>query len=124
MLFFENHPEYESVEAMIKSNADSPYIRIILTRHDSTQIDYVNQADRIPEIKQLGMSREVFYSDIEYKRGLADDKASVLLKFSTSKGEKVVIDFRSVGTPSEKYGGLTDPGSHSINSALPNPITQ
>ena len=43
MAFFDGHPAYEAVEAMIRRSADGPAaIRAILTRHDQTQIDHVN----------------------------------------------------------------------------------
>ena len=41
--FLEDHPEYEAVEAMIGMRAGrEPLVRAILTRHDKTQVDHIN----------------------------------------------------------------------------------
>ena len=46
MAFFGGHSDYEAVEAMISYRADgTPSIRAILTRHDQSQIDHVNDDD-------------------------------------------------------------------------------
>ena len=46
MAFFQGHPAYEAVEAMIQLRADDrPAIRAILTRHDQSQIDHINRSE-------------------------------------------------------------------------------
>ena len=46
MAFFGGHPDYEAVEAMIRYRDDgTPSIRAILTRHDQSQVDHVNDDD-------------------------------------------------------------------------------
>lgn len=120
MLYFLDHPEYEAVEAMIGvENQKKHFIRAIITRHDKTQVDYINYKDIVDQIKKQKIDRETHYTEIIYKRTIIGGKSSILLKFTTIKNEKITFNFKAVGKVSPKYAGLTDPERHSINSSLP-----
>ena len=61
MLYMSVHPAYESVEAMIcEKEGATPSIRAILTRHDNTQIDYVNRSDVVESVREKNIDREIF----------------------------------------------------------------
>ena len=63
MAFFSGHPDYEAVEAMIRYRGDgTPSIRAILTRHDQSQIDHVNDDDLSAE--GHGVTRQTCRRDI------------------------------------------------------------
>lgn len=120
MLYFLDHPEYEAVEAMIEvKNQKSPVIRAIITRHDKTQVDYINHKDIVGKIKEQKIDRETHYTEIIYKKTIIGGESSILLKFTTIKNERIIFNFKAVDKVSPKYAGLTDPERHSIDSSLP-----
>ncbi len=115
MLFFDRHPEYEAVEAMIQLKNEQPLIQVIVTRHDQTQIEYINDPE-IPKLRQNSASnREIYYTPI----GFFKSDGSVVLKFLSSKGEKVVFNLHTVGKATPTFGGLIDPEGHAKESVLP-----
>lgn len=116
MLYFNGHPEYEAIEAMIKlKNVKKPEIQAIMTRHDQTQVDYLNDYQQF-KMRQTAVSgREIYYTPIEF----AKSDRSVLLKFSTHKGENVVFNLHIVGKATTTYSGLIDPEGHAKESTLP-----
>ena len=95
-----------------------PLIRAILTRHDQTQIDHVNDDDAIG-----GRARR-YPADLP-----SGDRACVSMRcradgtrgsnLISHAGEPVVLDITTVGEPDPERGGVSDPGSHSPNSSLP-----
>lgn len=120
MLYFEGHPQYEAIEAMIKeTRGDRPFIRLILTRHDQTQVDYVNDRDMVKRMLSWQGNREIHYATIDYSRTWEARKPRILISFQSSEGERVLFDFCAVGRPSPRYSGLIDPGRHSEDSSLP-----
>ena len=116
MLYLKGHPEYEAVEALIKyRNREKPLIQAIVTRHDQTQIDYINDPE-LPRLRQNFLSnRPIYYTPIEFSHG----EGRVSLKFSTHKGESIVFDLHTVGKPTSTFAGLIDPEGHARESALP-----
>lgn len=121
MLYFVGHPEYEAVEAMINlQNNEKPLVRTIITRHDQTQIDHVNDQKIMEEMKKVSSnSREIFYTPIEFCQDEEKGEPHVILKFTSFKGEDIVFDLYAAGKPSPKHGGLTDPERHAEESVLP-----
>jgi hypothetical protein len=118
MAFFEGHPQYEAVEAMIRSRADSGYsIRAILTRHDQSQIDHINDDALLAAFR--GTERERYHREIALEAESSATGRRARLEFLSSAGERVVLDLVTVGQPDVKQGGLSDPGRHSPNSSLP-----
>lgn len=116
MLYFNGHPEYEAIEAMIKlKNVEKPEIQAIMTRHDQTQVDYVNDHQQFKMRQATASGREIYYTPIEF----AKSDRSVLLKFSTYKSENVVFNLHTVGKATTTYSGLIDPEGHAKESALP-----
>jgi len=121
MLYFVGHPEYEAVEAMIDlQNKEKPVVRATITRHDQTQIDYVNDQKIMEEMKKVSSNgREIHYTPIEFRRDEEKGESHVLLNFTSFKGENIVFDLYATGKPSPKHGGITDPEGHAEESALP-----
>jgi|GEM_PF-1051164 len=119
MLFFNNHPEYESVEAFIKKSNDMLFIRAIITRHNQSQIDFINDKIIAEKIKQENTNREIYYTPINYQEKKENQNVRIILQFNSHKNESIYFDFITAGEPDEKYAGLIDPGSHSFNTSLP-----
>jgi hypothetical protein len=117
MAYFSDHPEYEAAEAMIRLRTEQPpLVRAILTRHDQSQADYSND--------DLSLSN-TFEERERYFRNIAcvieDNVASrrVLIRFDSFRHETVELDVTSLGIPIAERGGVSDPGNHSLGSALP-----
>jgi hypothetical protein len=118
MAFFEGHREYEAVEAMIKLQAGGGYaIRAILTRHDQSQVDHVNDDAVLADFH--GTERERCRREIDFEMRSSGEGRRARLAFLSRAGERVVLDVMTIGRPDPKRGGLTDPGRHSAASSLP-----
>ena len=117
MAFFSGHPDYEAVEAMIRYRGDgAPSIRAILTRHDQSQIDHV---DDDLSAEGHGVTRQTCRRDIALAVDAPPGRRHARLEFESHAGEPVVLDITTVGEPDPRLGGISDPGSHSPNSSLP-----
>ena len=120
IIFFDGHPEYESIEAMIQEREGrDPYIRAIITYHSKTQVDYINDRDIYNNLKSLNINRKIYYTTIHYTRTKKCFKSHFLLKFNSIKNEEVILDFYPASKPSAKYAKLVDPFGHSITTSLP-----
>jgi hypothetical protein len=118
MAFFDGHPVYEAVEAMIRRSSDGPAtIRAILTRHDQTQIDHVND-DRLYAAACLA-PRQTCRREIAFVEDRAAACPRVRLAFDSHAGEAVVLDVTSASPPDAARGGLSDPGRHAEGTSLP-----
>jgi hypothetical protein len=118
MGFIEGHPKYEAVEAMIQRRAaGASSIRAILTRHDQSQIDHVNDGALLVLMK--GAKREIVQRPIELTLDDTGHARSARLAFVSGDGEAVVLSLETIGPPGPERGGLTDPGGHSRDSSLP-----
>ena len=117
--FIEGHPQYEAVGAMIsKATAGACSIRAILTRHDQSQIDHINDEEIFGEMR--GTSRELCRRSILFERSDLDGgRQHARLAFESHLAEPVVLEFTTLGRASEANGGLTDPGDHSRTESLP-----
>jgi hypothetical protein len=118
MAFFAGDDDYEAVEAMIRRLPGGAHrVRAILTRHDQTQIDHVNDADALRAVQSL--QRETCLREISV---IDEDTATgrrVAVRFVSARGEQVELDVTSAGPPDPARGGLSDPGRHSLRSSLP-----
>lgn len=118
MAFFRHHPVYEAVEAMIARRGDGTFAaRAILTRHDQTQIDHVNDEALLAAAR--GAAREIYESAIDVAIGDENGKPRITVAFTSFAGERIVLDLIAVAQPSAAGAGLTDPGRHSPNASLP-----
>jgi hypothetical protein len=116
ILYIANHPEYEAIEAMI--SRDGPQIRVILTKHDQSQTDYVNDQVLAKNLATQLRNRSVHYSDIKLE-WLKKELPGFNLTFKDSAGQSISMTAQAASLPAEKYGRLINPGNHSINSSLP-----
>ena len=118
MAFFSGHPDYEAVEAMISYRGDgTPSIRAILTRHDQSQIDHVNDDGLSAE--GHGVIRQTCRRDVALAVEALPGRRHARLQFDSHAGEVVVLDITTVGEPDLRRGGVSDPGNHSPNTSLP-----
>jgi len=118
MAFFQGHPTYEAVEAMIRLGADGRHaIRAIMTRHDQSQIDHINDVELLASFQ--GTERECCRRDIDLQLESLGDARRARLQFRSSQDERVVLDLVTCGRPDPTRGGLVDPGKHSASSSLP-----
>jgi hypothetical protein len=118
MAFFEGHREYEAVEAMIQRQAGGGYsIRAIITRHDQSQVDHVNDDALLADFH--GTERELCRREIDFEMRSSGEGRQARLAFLSRAGERIVLDAMTVGRPDPKRGGLTNPGRHSASSSLP-----
>jgi hypothetical protein len=118
MAFFDGHPVYEAVEAMIRRSADGPAaIRAILTRHDQTQIDHVNDDDLYAAARLS--PRQTCRREIAFVEDRAAACPRARVAFESHAGEAVVLDLTSASPPAAARGGLSDPGRHAEGSSLP-----
>ena len=118
MAFFQGHPVYEAVEAMIRLRADGrPVIRAIITRHDQSQIDHINDAALLASFE--GTQRACCRRDIDLQLVPLGAARRARLEFRSLQDERVVLDLITCGQPDARRGGLIDPGRHSPHSSLP-----
>jgi hypothetical protein len=117
--YFQGHPTYEAVEAMIQKKGVSPtVVRAILTRHDQTQVDHVN--DRAAHMEAQSFDgRETVYREIEVDQGGTPQRPCVTVRFLSFAEEAIQLFVLAASPPDAARGGLTDPGGHSPNSSLP-----
>jgi hypothetical protein len=113
--FFDGHPDYESIEAFVfgaESAEGNPRIKVILTRHDKSQIDLVNWQD-------AGRTdREVYFSpDIAFE--YTDRGRSALLEFRDQNGQKWSLVYLADYPVDKAWGGMTDVRGHSPDGGLP-----
>jgi hypothetical protein len=118
MLYFLDHPKYESIEAMIHES-EYTQIRLILTMHDQSQIDYLNNQDAVNKILSDGIRRETHFADIEYIRGIIGRKPEVSIGFMTIDEEKFEFYVSCASPPSKSHAGLTNPEGHSADTTFP-----
>ena len=118
MAFFEGHPTYEAVEAMVqRRERDAWSIRAILTRHDQSQVDHIN--DPVLLARMSGARRETLFCPVTLELEEHADSRRARISFRSQAGEQVVLDVATVGLPDKRGGGLSDPGGHSADSSLP-----
>lgn len=117
MLYFDGHPEYEAIEAMIRfQNPNNPVILAIITRHDQTQMDYINDPELFEKLRSTYPdARKMYHVPIEFVK----KDSNLILKFTSNKGEKVVFNINTVGKATTAHGGLIDPEGHAKESVLP-----
>ena len=118
MAFFIGHPRYEAVEAMIQERAGGEHsIRAILTRHDQSQIDHINDADLFSQMR--GARREVCRRAIDFASEPFGGGRRARLEFKSHAGERVVLCITTLSDPDQRGAGLTNPGGHSQGASLP-----
>jgi hypothetical protein len=111
--FFDGHPEYEAVEAFVSDRAGhAPLIRAILTRHDKTQVDHLNDAAALAAYRVANPLREAVFADITYANVPVATGPHTLLDFVSFRGERIVFELFATSPASARFGGLTDPAGH------------
>lgn len=116
--FFSGHPRFECVEAMFSPGADGTFsVRAILTRHDQTQVDFVNDPGLLAG--ELAAERTRVLRKMEVDVGEHDGLPVVEVRFDSLENESVVLRLACASRPDPSRGGLTDPGAHALGSSLP-----
>ncbi|MZP30098.1 hypothetical protein GTO91_10305 [Heliobacterium undosum] len=120
MVYMRDHPKYESLEAMIRLREGSdPLIRAIITLHDQSQVDHVNDERVVEQRQREGLKREIHFRSIGYKRTMEDGIVRIQLAFDSFCGEPIRLDFVAAGKTSSRWGGSINPGQHARTSSLP-----
>ena len=118
--FFDGHDEFESVEAFVfteEIHPGEPEIRAILTRHDNSQIDYVNDPGWNADSDRYRKTAACHQTRFEFTN---NEGRTVFLRFTRPEtGEEISVRYVGNGVPEGKYGKLTDVGLHSPNAGLP-----
>ena len=116
--FFTGHPTYEAVEAMISYGSNGmPTTRAILTRHDQTQIDHINDQQLFAAANASG--RISVFRHIEVNLDLESALPSATIRFLSHLDESVLLRLKCASPPDAKRGGITDPGQHASKLSLP-----
>lgn len=110
--FFDGHDTYESLEAFIFPEDDTGRpIRAILTKHDNTQVDFINRENMDSPIREC-ISSEITF---EYHN---HGKAAVL-SFTDNLMNDWRLNYRADYEVSKEWGGLIDVEGHSPDSSMP-----
>ncbi|RZJ62410.1 MAG: hypothetical protein EON49_02325 [Acidovorax sp.] len=118
MLYLHAHQDYESVEAMISPAINGErQARVILTRHDQTQVDHVSDQRVLRDV--AGLSRQVVLRTIGIDCRIDQSLPEATLSLQSWRGELIVFTLRVLAPPDAARGGLTDPGEHSAHTSLP-----
>ena len=111
--FCSGHPEYEAVEAFIARRSNrGPRIRAILTRHDMSQVDHINEGEVVRERRAIDPTRETYHAPIAFEQTTAGALRDSVLRFSSYKGETIVLELVAAFPADPAFGGLTDPQGH------------
>lgn len=117
--YFQGHAEYEAVEAMIRwRGAQRAMVRAILTRHEQTQIDHVNDEAACIEAQSFD-GRQTVYRDVGVNEEGTHAQPCVTVRFMSFANEAVQLRLVAASPPDGARGGLTDPGRHAPTSSLP-----
>ncbi|MCJ0763446.1 hypothetical protein [Variovorax terrae] len=121
MVFFAGHPDYEAVEAMVSRTEQQGgwSVRAILTRHDQTQIDHVNDPEAVVARGAAPLEREVCHSEMEIESSFVEGLPRLSVAFISHRGERVVLTVQAAFAPNAQRGGVSDPGRHAADSSLP-----
>lgn len=116
MAYLSGHPQYEAIEAMIRVRTDgAPLVRAIITRHDQSQVDQINDPRQLVSFARRERHRSEFECRIEDR----PDCLRVSVGFRSFAGEDILLDVTSLGRPDPKRGGLTDPEGIRSTAACP-----
>jgi hypothetical protein len=116
--FFAGHPTFEAVEAMVAFRKDGQLaIRAILTRHDQSQIDHINDLELFNAASSAG--RRAIQCSIEASIDLSARLPTAQITFQSYESETVVLKLVCASPPDARRGGISDPGNHSLGSSLP-----
>ena len=119
MLYLKKHPEYKTIEAMIKkTKKGSSLIKIVITLHNQSKIDLINYPIKHSKFS-ISSNRQVFQTTIQLREAGEKNKPHITLKFTSNKGENVLFDFYAVTKSKDYYGGLANPDQNSDNFSLP-----
>ncbi len=118
MAFFQGHPTYEAVEAMIRLGADGRHaIRAILTRHDQSQIDHINDAELLASFQ--GTERECCRRDIDLQLESLGEARRARLNFARRKTNVSFSTWSPAVDPIPRAADWSTPAAHSAHSSLP-----
>ena len=116
--FFTGHSTYECVEAMFSARGDGGYsARAILTRHDQSQVDHVNDDAALSAAGSL--ARVTVRREIRIALDPAARVPVAEVAFDSHANEQVLLRVACASVPDPGKGGLTDPGRHAIETSLP-----
>lgn len=116
--FFNGHPDYEAVEAMVAFRDDGRLaVRAILTQHDQSQIDHINDLQLFNAAASSG--RRAIHCPVDVTLELSATLPSIKVRFRSFNDELIDFHLFCASPPDPKRGGISDPGNHALGSSLP-----
>jgi hypothetical protein len=120
VVFLANHPVFEAIEVMVTRRAgQQPLLRAIITRHDKSQIDHINDVQIAGARAAPLPGRGTVYRPILYEQSEAAGIVTARLRFKSYRGEDIDLRFQALAPVSAALGGLIDPMGHPKDEALP-----
>jgi hypothetical protein len=120
IVFLANHPVFEAIEVMVtRRTGQQPLLRAIITRHDKSQIDHINDVQLARDRAALLPERRTVYQPILYEQREAAGIVTSRLRFQSYRGEDIDLHFQALAPASAALGGLIDPLGHSDEQSLP-----
>lgn len=119
MAYFCGNPDFCAIEAWVHTAGfppNIPAIRVILTKPNGDQEDYINYTRRTGLIHNDN-GRELYSTPISLK-GFSQGR-DWLLSLTLQNGQACQFYYSGTGDPDAQWGGLTDPGNHSLHTAIP-----
>jgi hypothetical protein len=113
--FLAGHPDYDAIEAFVAlRSAGEPLVRAILTRHDRTQVDYLNDQAEIDRrlAGPTRTGREMHLAPIDFGASGEGTDLHAMLVFTPEPGRRFELDLRAATDTLPAFGGLTDPLGH------------
>ncbi|ATB42904.1 hypothetical protein CYFUS_008383 [Cystobacter fuscus] len=118
IVFLANHPVYEAIEVMVTRRAgQQPLLRVIITRHDTDQIDHINDVQLARERAALLPERKTVYRPILYEQSEVAGIVTSRLRFKSYRGEDIDLHFQALAPVS--VAGRLIATEHAREEALP-----
>ncbi|WNG29959.1 hypothetical protein F0U62_42585 [Cystobacter fuscus] len=119
IVFLANHPVYEAIEVLVTRRAgQQPLLRAIITRHDTDQIDHINDPQLARERAELLPERRTVYRPILYEQREVAGIVTSRLRFKSYRGEDIDLHFQALAPVSTALEGLIAT-EHAREEALP-----
>lgn len=107
IVYFKDHREYKSIESRITDDdSGKVYIWNILTRHNGTQVDFVNDEVLQRNLYESNPSREIFYREIKFFQNKRSNKPKIDMWFYSHKNEPIELIIDCATEPKERFGGM------------------
>jgi hypothetical protein len=110
-------PNFVAIAALFAidhvTQARPALLRATVTRHDKSQVDYLNDEVFVAAQQALAPERETYFRPvIDVVEDRQADRPHLRVEFVSSRNERVVLDVHAATPASTAMGGLVDPVGH------------